>query len=605
MLIMPCWPGAAHPLGQADASLPLLVELLLLHAGPDASASASATAAAAAGAAPADGAGPEAPKGGAPAAQPVTEVAAAAAPTVDVRRMSAVISRQLAEAAAKQLEQAQAAGKLSREQAAEAVAVVEAAVSGSAAVAAAAAQTHAGAAPPSRPARPGEEGGAEQEPPAPSRKRQQPDADIGSPAAAAPAEAGERGPEQQPRLSKRQRRELAREQQEAQQQAARTLVLAAVSQLGASGGRATLADVNAYLLWAWDHLGRLAFGKTAKAALVAAIEAGLVEPAGAGTAAAVAGLGPEAAAVAAASAPAGEERRFVAGRAYCLSLVGAAAAPQPQHVAELSAFSRQFRSQAELGAALQAGRASLQAQQQEAQQQQLEGSGPAQQQQQQQVQPEGGQQRHQGGQEEEQKEQQQGQQERGADGAEGTALPGFFWERQAEPRAQAQARGQGQAQAWDDRPAATQAPAPAVPPPVPAPADLAALQSSVLLHAVSVLQRRRGVPADSIERWVLGQLQARHVGLAVLAAEGSKASKAQARTLRSLLQLGLRACEKVGGCTGGSAPGRASVGRPAGRRWLRRRSAPARSDVIPQTHPAATPCVRACLLVECARMPGK
>ncbi|KAL4428251.1 hypothetical protein ABPG75_002340 [Micractinium tetrahymenae] len=523
MLFMPCWPGAAHPLGQADASLPLLVELLLAHAGPDAAGSTGA-------AAHANGVAPGT-NGDAAASEGATE---AAAPAVDVRRVSAAISRRLAEAAARQLEQAQAAGKLSSEEAAAAAAVVEAAVSGSAAVAAAAAHAEANGL---QHGQPQEVDLMEHKSSAPSRKRQQPEpndaaaaAAAAAPAAAAPAVQQQQ--QQQP-LSKRQRRELAREQQEAQQSMVRALVLAAVSQLEASGGGVsknsggvTLADINAYLVWAWSHLGGLAFGKTAKPALVAAIDAGLLDPAGlpgaAEAVAAAAGL-PGAAAVAPAADPkaapepspaavsGGKERRFKAGGSYCLSPAGAAAAPGSQYVAGLSTFCLQFGSQEELVA-------TLQALQQQQQQQQQQGQEPAQHTEQQ---------------------VQLAQQQPGEDGAAGAELAGFFWE---EPTAEQQAPPPQQAQ--QAQPAAAAPPMPAVPPPEPAPADLAALQRSVLLHAVSVLQQRRGVSADSVEQWLEARLQPRHPELALFGGAASKAQKPQARTLRSMLQLGLKACEK-------------------------------------------------------------
>lgn len=594
MLIMPCWPGGAHPLGQADASLPLLVDLLLAHARPG-------TVAAAAGAPQASGAGP----GGA-AAEDAAEDAAEAANTVDVRRVSALISAQLAEAAARQLELAQAAGRLSSEEAAAAAAVVQAAVSGSAAVAAAAEQAQADGL---RGAQLGEEGEAEQQSPAPSRKRQVPEPDgVASAAAAAEAPSEEQAQGQQPRLSKRQRRELARGQQEAQQRAARTLALAAVSRLAASRGSsgggtqpsgARLADINAYLQWAWSHLGSLAFGKTAKPALAAAIEAGLLEPAGDGAAAPAADAGQAAALAAATEGAGGEGRRFRAGGAYRLSAAGAAAAPQPQYVAELSHFCLQFGSQQELAAALQA------AQQPEGQQ--LEGQGPEPYEMQQQERREGGQRQQQeqgqGAEEEPQQEQQQGKER-----ADGTGLSGFFWERpgdeqQASPPEQQAEQQQPQLPAQHAQQAVAQPPVPAVLPPQPAPADLAALQRSMLLHAVAVLQGRRGVSADSAEQWVQGQLQARHPGLPLFAAEGSKAQKPQARALRSMLQLALRACEKVCvACMVGGEEGCAgkSPGWPAGSYCLHRlllacsnRAAPPAAALWARIH-ACLPAQHAC-----------
>lgn len=132
MVVVPRWLGPRHPLGPSDGTLPLLVDLLLEQVATPAASRVSVappTAEALGGSREAAGAA----TGGAPAAG-----AGEAAP-LDLRHLTASIGSKLAEAAAQQLEQAQAHGLLSQAQVLDAEAAIQAAVSGTAAVAAAAA----------------------------------------------------------------------------------------------------------------------------------------------------------------------------------------------------------------------------------------------------------------------------------------------------------------------------------------------------------------------------------------------------------------------------------------------------------------------------------
>jgi hypothetical protein len=489
MLVTPCWHGAAHPLGRGDGALPLLVELLLERA--------------------------------------------AAGAAQDLRRCSAEISAALADAAARQLEAAQAAQQLSAEEAAAAAAVLQAAVAGSAAVAAAAAALEAqgeaeAATSPAAAAEPLAQMDQQQQRQQGAKRAREEDISAppsaAGPEAGATAEAAEAADTTLPRMTKKQRRELKERQLAAQAAAARDVVLAAAAALGGSGGGApgsegggsvlgaTLAEINSYLNTSWEHLSLLLFNRTAKAGLTAACAAGLLQIKGG--------------------------RAGKAGGRYARTAAGEAAAASEQYIAELDAYCRQLPDRAALLARLEAC-----SQQQEPAEAAAEagaaaagvaaasGAPPA--------------------------------AAAGAAAAGEDALleAGFFWEKPSSSAAQnASVSNPQEAAAPAPAPSAATADAPPPPPPLPAgaSADLSALQQAVLLHAVGLLQVRPGVSLEQAVDWVEAALRGAHPELPLHADGDADAAARKQRTrlqrlLRSHLLRAMEACQKVGGPPAGWA----------------------------------------------------
>ena len=551
MLLMPCWHGPAHPLGRGDPCLPLLVEELLAwvqqHAAAVADGAAAAAAVAAAGAAAAADAAADAAGAGPEAG--AKEAARGAAPALDVRRATAGISAKLAAAAQQQLDSARAAGQLTQEQAAAAAAVVEAAVSGTAAVAAAAAAAE-------------EAGWEEVSSPRHAAQRgakqllKEAHAEVVAVARAAGetvrAEAAARGehvPGEPP--TKRQRSAQQAERQERQLQAARTLLLAAAAAAslaagsGEGGGGATLAEVNAYLNHWQPELAAYLLDKTAKRELSNAVKLGLAElvpeaaPAPAAAAAAPAPAAPAAGAVPAAAGGAS------GGRRHRLTPAGAAAAPGEQYVQALGAYCRQFACKADCQKHIQAQQRGDAAAGGKLSGKKRRRGGAG------------------GGAAAEEEQAQQAQQAAAGDADMLDVDAGFFWQKkqggeaqqaqqpqqaqQAQQPEQQQQQQQQQQQGGAAGAAGAAGDGVLLPSPAPVGADAPAMQQGAVLHALTVLQQRRGAAFADLEAWVHRQLAAQHPHLGLCDATAPKRQKAAARCLRLLLQRGLDASEKVRG----------------------------------------------------------
>jgi hypothetical protein len=292
MLVVPCWQGCHHPLGRSDGVLPLLVDLLLQHATTTPAAGAPAVAA-----------------GGAAAVAAAAAEAGAeeAAAPLDLRHLTAIIGSKLAQAAAQQLEQAQANGLLSGEEALAAAATLQAAVSGTTAVAAAAAALAAAGDVEEMEVDDGHshrQQGQEQQQ---LKRRREAEAASG-------VQAGDLS-----HLPKKMRRAFVEKQRKL---AVASMALAAAQLSGgeeaAGGGGATVKDVNSILNETWGHLSLLVCNKSAKEALAAACSASppLVQLSEGDAA--------------------GSLKR------YSITAAGKAAVPTKQHIAELDAYCEQF-----------------------------------------------------------------------------------------------------------------------------------------------------------------------------------------------------------------------------------------------------------------------
>jgi hypothetical protein len=489
MVVMPCWHGSNHPLGRTDGALPSLVDFLLSHMTDVAS---SADSASAAKGSPAVAAGNRARKNGTMAE------ALAVAAKVDLRRLSADISSALAEAAARQLEEARTVGSLTAEQAAAAAAVLQAAVSGVAAVAAAAAVLgdeledeeqleDVGPADDALAGSPQQQEQQqqlsqrassrqqqqEQQRRASLQQQQQPGQQqqqvvLGS---KRPREEAATEP-QQPPLTKKAAAQARAAQAEQRLKAAAHVVLAAAGAADAQSdcSGASRAQVNLYWSRDCEHMHHLVFNRTAKAAMKAAVAAKLVEPADGG------------------SAASGEAR-------VRLTAAGLAAAPPEQYITELEAYCRQFVDRAAFLAHVEACH------------QQIGAQAPA--------------------------------------GEQPALAGGFFWEQQQQQQQQQGVATDAQGQQGQDAGAAPQAQQPHLqPPPGPAGADLASMQRALLLHAVRQLAARSGISMVRIEAQVVEQLQQRRPQL-MLFGESDKLRRSARRALHKLLDRGLERCGEV------------------------------------------------------------